>query len=132
MDKIRRVVVLLSGGLDSATCLYWAKARGYRLLALSARYGQRHGRELAAARRLARLAGADHHELRLGLPWLKASSLVDRGKKLPDLPLARIGRGGIPSTYVPARNTVLLALAASLADASGAEGIVVGKNCLDY
>ncbi|HBL17451.1 MAG TPA: 7-cyano-7-deazaguanine synthase QueC [Elusimicrobia bacterium] len=125
------VVVLLSGGLDSATCLYWARARGWRLHALAVGYGQRHVRELRSARRLARAAGAELHELRLRLPWLGVSSLVGRGTALPDVPLARIGKQGIPSTYVPGRNTVFLALAVSLADSLGAEGVVIGANAMD-
>ncbi|MDE2237726.1 MAG: 7-cyano-7-deazaguanine synthase, partial [Elusimicrobia bacterium] len=66
------------------------------------------------------------------LPWLAASALVDKKKRLPRLPLGRIGKDGIPSTYVPGRNTIFLALAASLADAVGAEAIVIGANALDY
>lgn len=128
----RVAVVLLSGGLDSATALYWAKREGWRPLALSVEYGQRHERELAGARRLARSAGAPHREVRLKLPWLGASSLVNGRKALPDVPLSRIGRGAIPSTYVPGRNTVLLSLAVSLADAQGAEAIVIGANVLDH
>lgn len=129
--QLKRAIVLLSGGLDSATCLYWARARGYRVHALSVRYGQRHARELRSARGLARAAGARLHEVRLRLPWLSKSSLVDPSGRLPDLPVARIGRGRIPSTYVPGRNTVLLSLAVSLADAVGAEAIVIGANALD-
>lgn len=129
---MKRAVVLLSGGLDSATCLYWAKARGYRVEALAVRYGQRHHRELASARALARAAGARLREVDLPLPWLKTSSLVDRGRRLPDVPLKRIGSGGIPSTYVPGRNTLFVALGVSLADAVGAELVVVGANALDF
>ena len=66
------------------------------------------------------------------MPWLKSSSLVDRARRLPDVPLERIGRGGIPSTYVPGRNTVFLALAVSLADSIGAQAVVLGNNALDY
>jgi 7-cyano-7-deazaguanine synthase len=128
----RSVVVLLSGGLDSATCLWWARARGLRLHALSLRYGQRHSKELDSARALAKAAGAELHEVELRLPWLKTSSLVDGAKALPDVPLARIGRGGVPSTYVPGRNTMFVALGLSLADAVGAEAVVVGANALDY
>ncbi len=128
----KTAVVLLSGGLDSATCLWWAKARGYRLEALALRYGQRHSRELGSARALAAAAGAAFHEVDLRLPWLKTSALVDGAKPLPDLPLSRIGRGGVPSTYVPGRNTVFVALALSLADAVGAEAVVIGANALDY
>lgn len=125
------MVVLLSGGLDSATCLYWARAKGWRLHALVVGYGQRHIRELRSARLLARAAGARLHELRLSLPWLGVSSLVGRGKALPEAPLERIGKEGIPSTYVPGRNTVFLSLAVSLADAIGAEGVVIGANAQD-
>lgn len=128
---MKQAVVLLSGGLDSATCLYWARRRGYRVHALSVRYGQRHVRELSAAGRLAASAGARLHLLDLPLPWLKTSSLVDGGKALPDVPLGRIGREGVPTTYVPGRNTVLVALGVSLADAVGAEAVVVGANSLD-
>lgn len=132
MPTREKALVLLSGGLDSATCLWWARSRGLQAVALSIDYGQRHRRELVSARRLARRAGARHIELKLKLPWLKASALVDRARRLPDLPLARIGRGPIPSTYVPARNTVLIAVAASLAESMGASRIVLGQNALDY
>lgn len=125
-------VVLLSGGLDSATCLWWAKRKGWSVTALSVRYGQRHVRELRSARDLARAAGAALHEVTLKLPWLKSSSLVDRAKPLPEVPLSRIGRGGVPSTYVPGRNTMFVALGLSLADSLGAEAVVVGANALDY
>lgn len=128
---MREAVVLLSGGLDSATCLYWARSRGWRCTALSVRYGQRHVREVSAARAIARKAETPLLEVRLKLPWLSVSSLVDGGKRLPDTPVSRIGRGAIPSTYVPARNTMLLAVGASLADARGAQAVVLGANCLD-
>lgn len=128
---MKKAVVLLSGGLDSTTALFWAR-RDWRCEALSVRYGQRHGRELRAARKVAKAAGVTLHEVSLALPWLKTSSLVDAGKALPDVPLAKIGRGGVPSTYVPGRNTIFLALAASLADAVGARAIVIGANALDY
>ena len=127
-----RAVILLSGGLDSATALYWAKSKGYRLTALAVNYGQRHKRELLSARRIARLAGVRLYEVSLPLPWLKVSSLLDRSKALPNVSLPLIGRGGIPSTYVPGRNTIFLALGASLADAIGAQAVVLGANILDY
>lgn len=125
-------MVLLSGGLDSSTCLFWARREGWRCEALTVLYGQRHARELSSARAVARLAGAPWRVVRLELPWLSVSSLVGRGRRLPDVPLAKIGAGGIPSTYVPARNAVLLSVAASLADAVGAGAIVTGANALDY
>jgi len=128
----KKAVVLLSGGLDSGTCLYWAVAKGYCCHALCVHYGQRHAREVRGARSLARSAKAVLHEVRLKLPWLKTSSLVDPGVRLPDLSPGRIGKGRIPSTYVPGRNTVFLSLAASLADSVDAEAIVLGANALDY
>jgi len=128
----RKAVVLLSGGLDSSTCLFWAKSKGYAPVALSVRYGQRHVRELKAARAVARRARVPLHEVALSLPWLSGSSLTNARKRLPSLPLAKIGAGGIPSTYVPGRNTIFLALAVSLADAVGAEAVVIGANALDY
>jgi len=132
MPTRESAIVLLSGGLDSATCLYWARSKGWRVTALNVHYGQRHARETRSARALARRAGAKLVELRLKLPWLAASSLVDPKKRLPDLPVAKIGLGGIPSTYVPGRNTILLALAVSLAETEGARRVVIGSNHLDY
>jgi len=126
-----RAVVLLSGGLDSTTALFWAKTRGWRVTALNVLYGQRHARELKSARLIARRAGVELREVMLDLPWLKASALVDAKRRLPDLPLAQIGRGGIPATYVPGRNTIFLALGVSLADAVGARAVVLGSNVQD-
>lgn len=131
MKRRSCAVVLLSGGLDSATCLYWAKAKGFSPRALAFDYGQRHGRELLCAERLAAAAGARLETVRFRLPWLGTSSLIDRRKKLPDLPLSKIGSGGIPSTYVPGRNTLFVAFGLSYADAVGADRVVVGANALD-
>lgn len=132
MKKNKRAVVLLSGGLDSTTALYWAKAKGYDAVALAVLYGQRHAKELKAARAVAKKARVPLHEVTLTLPWLAGSSLTNTKLRLPDLPLAKIGTGGVPSTYVPGRNTMFLALAASLADAAGADAVVIGANALDY
>jgi 7-cyano-7-deazaguanine synthase len=129
---MRKAVVLLSGGLDSTTALFWAKAKGYAPVCLSVHYGQRHSREIGAARAVARRAGAPLHVVRLKLPWMSVSSLVDRRLRLPDVALSRIGRGGIPSSYVPGRNTLFLALGVSLADAAGAHAVVLGNNVQDY
>jgi 7-cyano-7-deazaguanine synthase len=130
--KKKIAVVLLSGGLDSTTALYWAKAKGYAPVALAVRYGQRHSRELRAARAVAKKAGIKLMETAFALPWLGGSSLTNRKMKIPEITLAKIGSGGIPSTYVPGRNTIFLSLAVSLADAIGAEAIVIGANALDY
>lgn len=133
MKKNKKIaVVLLSGGLDSTTALYWAKKKGFAPIALSIRYGQRHVKELSAARAVARAAKIRLHEVSLTLPWLSGSSLTNSKLRLPDMPLKKIGQGGIPSTYVPGRNTVFLSLAVSLADAVGASAIVIGANALDY
>lgn len=132
MAKKRIAVVLLSGGLDSTTALYWAKREYSSVVALSIRYGQRHVKELNAARAVARAAKVRLHEVAISLPWLGGSSLTNSSLRIPDVPLKKIGQGGIPSTYVPGRNTIFLSLAVSLADAVGAEAIVIGANALDY
>jgi 7-cyano-7-deazaguanine synthase len=126
-------VVLLSGGLDSATAAAWAAARGLRLTALSVDYGQRHRVELDAARDVARSLGiTDHVVVRVDLAAFGGSALVDPAIAVPhgrsDAEIA----GGIPATYVPARNTVLLALALGLAETRGAGAIVLGINAVDY
>jgi 7-cyano-7-deazaguanine synthase len=132
MSRKKRAVVLLSGGLDSTTALYWALGRGYDVECLAVRYGQRHHRELRAAAAVAKRARVRVHQVAFELPWLAGSSLTNNALKLPEIALAKIGRGGVPSTYVPGRNTIFLSLAASLADAVDAEAIVIGANALDY
>jgi 7-cyano-7-deazaguanine synthase len=123
--------VLLSGGLDSATALYWAlKVKRWRCRCLWFDYGQRHRRELAAARAVASAAGCGGELVRFRLPW-GGSSLLGHGQ-IPVHAVSRIGRGPIPSTYVPARNTVFLAFALSFADAWGAPNLVIGANALDF
>jgi 7-cyano-7-deazaguanine synthase len=125
-----RAVVLLSGGLDSATCLPIALREGLRVLALSFDYGQRHAIELERARALAAQPGVlAHRVVRLDLPAPDSSSLTDRSREVPRNAL---GREAIPSTYVPARNTLFLAHALAWAEASGARDIFLGANALDY
>jgi 7-cyano-7-deazaguanine synthase len=126
-------VVLLSGGLDSATAAAWALREGYRLSALSIDYGQRHRCELDAARAVARFLGIlDHLVLPTDLAAFGGSVLVDTSAPVPQCrSAAEIGHG-IPATYVPARNTVFLSLALAMAEARGAEALVVGVNALDY
>lgn len=126
----RRAVVLLSGGLDSATALYLAKSRGYDCTCLVVDYGQRHRRELGSAERVARAAGCPVRRVKLRLPW-GGSALTDRRIRVPLSRSARaIGRG-IPATYVPARNTLFLSLALACAEAGGAEAVFIGANFLD-
>lgn len=129
----RKAVVLLSGGLDSCTAAAMAKRDGFTLHALSFDYGQRHERELQAARDVAEALGtAEHRVLRVPLGELGGSALTDATLEVPDAPDAdQIGQE-IPSTYVPARNTVFLSLALALAEVRGADTIVIGANALDY
>ena len=129
-DARRKAVVLLSGGLDSATAAAIAQADGFGLYALTIAYGQRHAVELEAARRVAAaLRVARHVELQIDLSAFGGSSLTGSGPvpkdRAPDAP-------GIPSTYVPARNTVFLALALAWAEAIGASDIFIGVNAVDY
>jgi len=127
---IPRCIVLLSGGLDSATCLLIAMAEGFEVYALSFDYGQRHAIELDRARALARFYEVrEHRVVRLDLPARDASALTDPNKAVPRHAL---GRETIPITYVPARNTLFLAHALSWAETIGACVIYIGANALDY
>ncbi len=129
----RRAVVLLSGGLDSATVLAVARRDGFAPCALSVDYGQRHRVELEAARRVARALGAERHlVVPLDLGPIGGSALTDPGIDVPKgRDTAEIG-AGIPVTYVPARNTVLLALALAWAETLDAFDLFVGVNAIDY
>jgi 7-cyano-7-deazaguanine synthase len=127
-----RAVVLLSGGLDSATCLAWARAQGFVCTTLTVDYGQRHRVELEAARRVAAsLGAADHREVRAELRAIGGSALT-ADLEVPRDRDERAMSSGIPVTYVPARNTVLLALALGLAETLGAADLVAGMNAIDY
>ncbi len=123
-----RAIVLLSGGLDSSTVLAMARAGGFECYALSVHYGQRHGAELDAARRIASVLGAREHRV-MGVDFggIGGSALTDPGIAIPEAPTA-----GIPVTYVPARNTLLLSLALGWAEVAGATDIFVGVNAVDY
>jgi 7-cyano-7-deazaguanine synthase len=123
-----RAVVLLSGGLDSATALAVARARGDDCHTLAIDYGQRHRAELGAARHVSAVLGArEHRELRVEIGELGGSALTDMSIAVPDK-----GGPGIPVTYVPARNTVFLSLALAWAEVLGADRIVIGVNAIDY
>jgi 7-cyano-7-deazaguanine synthase len=125
-----KAVVLLSGGLDSYTAAALAQADGFSLYALTVAYGQRHSVEADAARRVARALGVVRHvELPLNLAAFGGSSLVGDGPVPKD---RAFDDDVIPSTYVPARNTVFLALALAWAEALGASDLVIGVNALDY
>lgn len=121
-------VVLVSGGLDSATCLAIAREQGHACHALSFSYGQRHAAELAAAERVATsLAASEHRVMQIDLGAFGGSALTDPRIGVPELPSE-----GIPITYVPARNTVFLALALAWSEVLGAEDIFIGVNAVDY
>lgn len=124
-------VVLLSGGLDSATVLFLAKKQGYKPHALIFDYHQRHRKETLFAKRLAKLAGVSATVLKFRLPW-GGSSLLDGAASLPQGRNLRAISHGIPSTYVPARNTIFLSLGLSYAEALGAGAIFIGANALDF
>ena len=124
-----RALVLLSGGLDSATCLAIARAEGYDVYALSVEYGQRHAAELAAAQRVAKALGAvAHRTAHVDLGQFGGSALTDTSLAVP----VEGVDGGIPITYVPARNTIMLSIAMAWAEVLGAEHIYVGVNAVDY
>ncbi|MCK4375322.1 MAG: 7-cyano-7-deazaguanine synthase QueC [Candidatus Brocadiae bacterium] len=126
-------VVLLSGGVDSATTLAIAVGEGYRCHALSFRYGQRHAVELEAARRVAEALGAiEHRMLSLPLGELGGSALTDRSIAVPTGGADAASGEGIPVTYLPARNTVFLAFALAFAEVTGSDAIFVGVNAVDY
>ena len=123
-------IALLSGGLDSATAAALAIEAGHRVIALSFDYGQRHRRELEAAAAVARaLSIEEHHTITVNLAAWGGSALTDAALAVPS---GGVQAGVIPATYVPCRNTVFIALGLSLAEARGAERLVLGVNAVDY
>ncbi len=132
VSALRKAIVLLSGGLDSAVTLYIAKHRGFFCHCLIFDYGQRHKKEIESAKRIARAAACRCQVLKIDLPW-KGSSLLDRKIRIPHRIAARKSKGvNIPSTYVPGRNIVFLSFAVSFAEAVGASAIFIGAHMQDY
>jgi len=130
--RVRPAVVLLSGGLDSTTALARAVADGFVVHALTVRYGQRHDVEVEHARAVARTFGAEHRVVDLDLTFVGGSALTDASIAVPKArELGQIG-AGIPPTYVPARNTLFLALALAWAESLGARDLFLGVNAMDY
>lgn len=128
---MKKAVVLLSGGMDSATTLYWAKKNGYKPYCLIFDYGQRHKRELESAKAVAKSAGCAYTILKISLPW-KGSVLLDKKQKLSkDRNLFKTSKE-IPPTYVPARNIIFLSFALSCAETLGADSIFIGANAIDF
>ena len=122
----RLAVVLLSGGLDSATVLYLAKARGYLCRCLIFDYGQLHKKEIQQAVKIAKTAGCAYKILKIDFPW-KGSALLDRKIKIPE----KLSKS-IPATYVPSRNIIFLSFATSYAETIGAQAIFIGAHAQDY
>lgn len=126
-----KAVVLLSGGLDSSTTLYIARRDGYQAYCLIFDYGQKHRKEIKSAKMIAEKVGCPYKIIKFKLPW-GGSSLTDNRLKIPKRrSLREIGRR-IPSTYVPARNTLFIAFAVSYAETIGAETIFIGANVIDF
>jgi len=126
MVSAQKAVVLVSGGLDSVTALAIAQEQGYECFALSVDYGQRHHSELDAAKRVATAAAVPLKTLPLDLRVIGGSALTD------DIDVPEDGSTGIPITYVPARNTIMLSLALAYAEVLGADDIFIGVNAVDY
>ncbi len=133
MVRVQKAVVLLSGGMDSATALAMTLKEGFDVIALTLDYGQRHRREIAAAKRVAaHFRVREHRVVSLDLTAIGGSALTDQRIPIPEgRPMQEIGRG-IPATYVPARNTIFLSYALGLAEAAGAAAIVIAANFVDF
>lgn len=140
LHKSQNAVVLLSGGLDSVTCLYWAKARYASVTAVSFNYGQRHNSELVAAKAIAEAAKVNHRIIDIDIAQLGGSSLTDHSMTVPDGDTAKFpsenhaetDNDAIPNTYVPARNTIFLSYALAVAEVTDANHIVIGVSSVDY
>jgi len=121
----KRAIVLLSGGLDSAVALYYARSKGFDCFSLIFDYGQRHKREIGAAVKISRSAGVPYEIIKIALPW-QGSALLDSSMKISR------GNKKIPDTYVPGRNIIFLSFALSCAEAVGARSIFIGAHIQDY
>lgn len=124
---MKKAIVLLSGGLDSATTLYFAKDRGFNCSCLIFDYGQRHKKEIESAEKIAQAADCHYELLKINLPW-KGSSLLDKKLQVANYK----PRLTIPPTYVPARNIIFLSFALSFAESAGAKAIFIGAHAQDY
>lgn len=127
--KNERAVVLFSGGLDSTTCLYWAKSQFLDVTALSFRYGQRHSSELIASKKIAQYLGVSHRIIDIDIAQLGGSALIDLNMDVPDY---QKDSKTVPTTYVPARNTIFLSYALAASEVLGARFIVIGVSSVDY
>jgi len=131
---MNKAVVLLSGGLDSATTLYYARQKGFNCHCLIFDYGQRHKKEIRSAKKIADLARCEWQVVKINLPW-RGSALLDKKLDIQTrrgLNIQTPADNAIPSTYVPARNIIFLSFALSCAEAIGAKAIFIGANAIDY
>jgi len=128
---VKKAIVLLSGGIDSATRLYWAKTKGYKCFCLTFDYGQRHKREIKSARAIARKVACPLFVFKINLPWKGSTLFRNSGKISFPKSLAEIKKR-IPSTYVPSRNTIFLSIALSYAESIRAQAIFIGANAIDF
>ncbi len=125
----KKAVVLFSGGLDSTTCLYWAKANFKDIVAISFRYGQRHSSELIAAKKITEHLGVMHRIIDIDIAQLGGSALTDQNIDVPDYDASS---NAVPVTYVPARNTIFLSYALAAAEVMGANHIIIGVSSVDF
>jgi 7-cyano-7-deazaguanine synthase len=125
---MKNAVILFSGGLDSTTCLAYAKSKGFNCHAISFNYGQRHSAELNAAKKIAAHFGANHHIVEIPIAQLGGSALTDASLDVPDFK----GDNAIPVTYVPARNTIFLSFALGWAEVLKADDIFIGVSSVDF
>jgi len=123
-------VVLVSGGLDSTTVLYYARSKGYKCYNIIFDYGQRHRKEIIAAEKISKLLKCPYYIIKINFPW-QGSVLLNKNKKLPVHKINEIGKN-IPTTYVPARNTIFISFAVSFAETINAKYIFIGANSIDY
>lgn len=131
--KLKKAVCLLSGGLDSSTVIYYAKSKGFDVFALSFDYGQRHSKEMEAAKKIANLVGAKAHKIvKIDLSQFGGSALTDYNIEVPTDRTDEQIANEIPVTYVPMRNTIFLSFAAAYAESIGANTIFTGMNVIDY
>lgn len=130
-DVMKKAIVLLSGGMDSAVTLFYAKDKGYKTYCLIFDYGQRHKKEVSFARKIARMADSEYLVLDIKLPW-KTCALLDKRISVPENRDLSSRKVEIPPTYVPARNTIFLSFALSFAESIGASAIFIGANARDF
>ena len=128
---MKKAIVLLSGGLDSAVVLYYVRRKNYKITCLTFNYNQKHKREIESAKRLVKLIKTGHILINIELPS-KSSSLIDKMKPIPRGSSTKINKMRIPTTYVPARNIIFLSYALSYAEAEKTDDIFIGVNAIDY